>query len=434
MLSFSMKNFSSGVRLVSAAFLAVSIALVSGCSSGLPLPGGDTSAPNQPDPLQPLDWEVIELATVKVGQASSNSTFQTDDELWFSGSVLGNTVLYKTTDGATFTKQSVGDGVIEEYARIGSTIVGVGRANNQAVVHRSTDGGKKWEVLRPKAMRISKAEVWLESVTVHNGQFVAAGTARSAKWDARLWTSKDGKNWTAAGTFRDKHPTSAAKVISDGNTLVFATAEHYCSETSVNSSAGGWYLGSWVDYLRVRQGPDAGSLVKQTDEQNPLILDPDIDCSVTTAFALDDPEIMFDNAILFSDQIVFLVQIINSEKKRAYAIAKLDGSSWQFTEPSVLQENVTLSSKAQLMVLDNKLAVFWASRYAQNTQMWKNVAWQDGEQWLSFGGNADDQTSAISIATEFKGRVYAWGNYFTPGGKSGDPMPWRLYRSAQIGD
>lgn len=398
--------------------VALSVSVITGCAAG-------ESAPPEPPPS--LDWEIIELDTVQVGRASGNATFQTEDELWFSGSFHGTTAIYKSTDGDSFTKQEIGEGVIAEYAQLGETVIGVGRTADRGVVHLSTDSGKTWEVLTPSTMKVNNAAVWLESVTVHNNQFVVAGTVRSANWHARLWTSPDGKNWTMAGEFRDEHPTSAGKVLSDGSTLVFATFEHYCSTESINSSAGGWYLGTWVDYLRIRQGAEVSALVKETTLNNPLILEPEIDCaSLPSVSSQPDPDILLNKAIVFDGDIILILKLANTEYGYGYGLGRLHEGAWTLDHISAL-ENVSVITAIQPFVLDDKLTLLWTKNPAESVE--KYMAWTRGGRWANFTMSSDDSITRMILATEFKSRVYVWGYQFKAGGRAGDPMPWRLYRS-----
>src|SRR5690606_23828120 len=149
------------------------------------------------------------------------------------------------------------------------------------------------------------------------------------------------------------------------------------------------------------------SLTQQTASQNPLVVEPDIDCgSISSASELDDPAITFSDAALHNGEIIFSLRMTPADETRSYGVAVLQESTWQLDAPAALESSSTLFP-AHVLTVGEKLAIFWPTKTTSGIA--KNMSWREGEQWVPFNAAVDDQVTHITLATDFDGRVYVWG-------------------------
>jgi hypothetical protein len=129
----------------------------------------------------------------------------------------GRPAIWTSPDGATWTMKpltpptGVEEGWFDKVAAKGGVLVASGTATTgsgqSAFAYTSSDGGGTWQEVQLPSAGQAGAETSLTALTATPKGFVLAGTTgASGRSDVVLWTSADGRSWTA----RTPHGTGLA--------------------------------------------------------------------------------------------------------------------------------------------------------------------------------------------------------------------------------
>ncbi len=279
-----------------------------------------TTAPptTQPAPVilpTGVVWRATQVGRVGGMGVASSQIVTVDDEAWIVGGRWNGPVLWRSTDGETWTEVVVEpppssgsalldgligrpDGGLLAWGHAGSDCYANEPRENgyrevsicrriRPIVYLSDDG-TTWQRVDPSAMAPGGSNsVHVSEVTAVDDGFVAVGTHRGPDWYGLIWSSPDGENWNVVRELRGADgPMSGREALWDGTTLVVLAHEHPCSQGYINYNTPGWILGtSWANHLRLLTGPSVDALEPVAADGHPILEPPrPVDCAVDDPF------------------------------------------------------------------------------------------------------------------------------------------------------